>query len=137
MSMDDFRDRLARAAASLGFLVTEIPQDFAKTSDAAVRFLVDRLAAAGVFGAEFAESAIGAVLARERLGSTGVGRGLAFPHGNVSFLERLAGIFAHSDAGIAWNSLDGKPVHHICLMLSSVNRPTDAMRALERLNGAL
>jgi mannitol/fructose-specific phosphotransferase system IIA component (Ntr-type) len=53
---------------------------------------------------------------REELGSTGVGRGIAIPHGRSLVVNRVRLAYAHSPAGIAWRALDDKPVHHFFLI---------------------
>src|SRR5512147_924056 len=52
---------------------------------------------------------------REELGSTGVGRGIAIPHGRSLMVNRVRLAYAHSPAGIAWRALDDRPVHHFFL----------------------
>jgi mannitol/fructose-specific phosphotransferase system IIA component (Ntr-type) len=53
---------------------------------------------------------------REELGSTGVGRGIAIPHGRSLVVNRVRLAYAHSPAGIAWRALDDRPVHHFFLI---------------------
>jgi len=48
---------------------------------------------------------------REKLGSTGIGDGVAIPHGKVSDLNELVVAFGRSKKGIAFDAIDGKPVH--------------------------
>jgi len=55
---------------------------------------------------------------REHLGSTGIGRGVAVPHGRTLAITRLAVIFARSAEGIEFDSMDGKPVHLIFLTVA-------------------
>lgn len=53
---------------------------------------------------------------REELGSTGVGRGIAIPHGRSLVVNRVRLAYAYSPGGIAWRSLDDRPVHHFFLI---------------------
>lgn len=53
---------------------------------------------------------------REELGSTGVGRGIAIPHGRSLILNRVRLAYGHSPAGIAWRAVDDRPVHHVFLI---------------------
>ena len=53
---------------------------------------------------------------REELGSTGVGRGIAIPHGRSLVVNRVRLAYAYSPAGIAWRALDDRPVHHFFLI---------------------
>src|SRR5512143_4012381 len=55
---------------------------------------------------------------REELGSTGVGRGIAIPHGRSLMVNRVRLAYAHSPAGIPWRALDDRPVHHFFLIVA-------------------
>ncbi len=55
---------------------------------------------------------------RESLGSTGIGEGVAIPHGKISNLNDIVVAFGRSEKGIAYDSLDGKPVHLFFLLLA-------------------
>ena len=66
---------------------------------------------------------------REMLGSTGIGRGVAIPHTKHASVERLLGTMAVSQAGVAFDSLDGEPVFIFVLLISPQDRPGDHLRA--------
>lgn len=55
---------------------------------------------------------------RESLGSTGIGKSLAVPHGRTTVTNALTVLYARSEKGIPWESVDGKPVHFIVLILA-------------------
>ena len=55
---------------------------------------------------------------REALGSTAVGNGIAFPHGRSLAVSRLMAIFARSEAGLPFDSLDNKPTHLFFVLLA-------------------
>lgn len=55
---------------------------------------------------------------REELGSTGIGHGIAIPHGRTTAAAKLKIAFGYSRRGIAWGALDGKPVHLVFMVLS-------------------
>lgn len=55
---------------------------------------------------------------RESLGSTGIGKSLAVPHGRTTVTSALTVLYARSVKGIPWDSLDGKPVHFVVLILA-------------------
>lgn len=55
---------------------------------------------------------------RESLGSTGIGKSLAVPHGRTTVTDSLTVLYARSVEGIPWESLDDKPVHFIFLILA-------------------
>jgi PTS system nitrogen regulatory IIA component len=67
---------------------------------------------------------------REKLGSTGVGQGVAIPHGKLSRLERLHGVFARLERPIDFESLDGEPVDLIFLLLAPEGAGADHLKAL-------
>lgn len=73
------------------------------------------------------------LLRRERLGSTGVGGGVAIPHGKLPKLERIVGLFARTDSPIDFESLDGEPVDLIFLLLAPEAAGADHLKALARI----
>jgi PTS system nitrogen regulatory IIA component len=70
------------------------------------------------------------LLQRERLGSTGVGNGVAIPHGKLANLSRIHGVFARLETPIDFESLDGKPVDLIFLLLAPEDAGADHLKAL-------
>ena len=95
--------------------------------------LIASLADAGVINASEQEGIIAAVMRREELGSTGIGRGVAVPHTKHPSVERLIGTVGISSAGVNFNSLDGAKVHLFFLIVSPHDRPSDHLRALEQI----
>jgi PTS system nitrogen regulatory IIA component len=77
------------------------------------------------------------LLERERLGTTGVGRGIAIPHGKLSELERLHGIFAVLEQPIEFDSVDDQPVDLIFLLLAPESAGADHLKALARVSRLL
>jgi PTS system nitrogen regulatory IIA component len=77
------------------------------------------------------------LLQRERLGSTGVGRGIAIPHGRVPGLKRIVTVFARLEEGIAFDSLDGEAVDLIFLLLAPEHAGADHLKALARISRLL
>lgn len=73
------------------------------------------------------------LLQRERLGSTGVGQGIAIPHGKVAGLEHLFGVFARLDKPIDFEALDDEPVDLIFLLLAPEGAGADHLKALARI----
>ena len=55
---------------------------------------------------------------REELGSTGVGRGVAIPHGRTLVVNRVRLAYGHAPAGIPWRAVDDRPVHHFFLIVA-------------------
>ena len=70
---------------------------------------------------------------REKLGSTGIGNGIAIPHGKLPKLERLFGMFARLDRPIDFEALDGQPVDLIFLLLAPEGAGADHLKALARV----
>jgi PTS system nitrogen regulatory IIA component len=68
------------------------------------------------------------------MGSTGIGGGLAVPHARFTGLTRLIGAIADFPAGVDFNSLDGKPVHVVCLFVSPADQPSEHLRVLEAIS---
>jgi PTS system nitrogen regulatory IIA component len=73
------------------------------------------------------------LLQRERLGSTGVGNGIAIPHGKLTSIDRLVGLFARLDRPIDFDSLDGQPVDLVFLLLAPEAAGADHLKALARV----
>lgn len=78
-----------------------------------------------------------ALLQRERLGSTGVGRGIAIPHGRIEGLQRIVSVFARLDEPIPFDSLDDEPVELIFLLLAPEYAGADHLKALARISRLL
>ena len=71
-----------------------------------------------------------ALLQRERLGSTGVGDGIAIPHGKLAKCKRIFGIFARLERPIDFEALDGLPVDLIFLLIAPESAGADHLKAL-------
>lgn len=70
---------------------------------------------------------------RERLGSTGVGHGIAIPHVVVPGLDRTLALFARLDRPIDFDATDDQPVDLICVLLSPEGAGADHLKALARI----
>ena len=79
----------------------------------------------------------GTVLQRERLGSTGVGQGIAIPHGKLEGLDKLFAIFARLETPISYDSMDDQPVDLIFLLLAPESAGADHLKALARISRTL
>jgi PTS system nitrogen regulatory IIA component len=73
------------------------------------------------------------LLQREKLGSTGVGNGVAIPHGKLPKLESVFGLFARLERPIDFEALDGQPVDLIFLLLAPEGAGADHLKALARV----
>jgi len=74
------------------------------------------------------------LMEREALQSTGIGEGVAIPHGKLSGLERLVASFARSRAGIDFESIDGQPTHHFFLLVVPEHSGGQYLKALARIS---
>lgn len=77
------------------------------------------------------------LLERERLGTTGVGGGIAIPHGKLPSLERLYGVFARLDHPIDFDAIDDQPVDLFFLLLAPESAGADHLKALARVSRLL
>lgn len=77
------------------------------------------------------------LLQRERLGSTGVGRGIAIPHGKLPGLQRIVGVFARLAEAIDYDSVDDEPVDLVVLLLAPEGAGADHLKALARISRIL
>lgn len=74
-----------------------------------------------------------ALLQRERLGSTGIGNGIAIPHGRFQGLDRLHGFFARLEKPIDYDAIDGQPVDILFALLAPEGAGADHLKALARV----
>jgi PTS system nitrogen regulatory IIA component len=77
------------------------------------------------------------LMARERLGSTGVGHGVAVPHARLKDLERMHGVFVQLDAPVDFGAMDEQPVDLIFALLAPADHPAEHLRALAKVSRAL
>lgn len=105
--------------------------------ESVIRELVAALVGAGKIAAGNQDSIIGAVMKREELGSTGIGRGIAVPHTKHPSVSELVGTVGVSEEGIDFDSLDGEKVQLFFLLISPPDRPGDHLRALENISRQL
>ena len=77
------------------------------------------------------------ILQRERLGSTGVGNGIAIPHGKLPGVKEITGVFARLDHPVEFEALDDQPVDIVFLLLAPEGAGADHLKALSRIARAL
>ena len=102
-----------------------------------IRELVESLVESAVIKAEDCESILRAIMKREELGSTGIGKGIAVPHTKHPSVTKLVGTVGVSADGVDFNSLDGDKVQLLFLLISPPDRPGDHLRALENISRQL
>jgi PTS system nitrogen regulatory IIA component len=121
----------------LGDLLTPeavLPSLKAKTKKQALQELAEK--AAGLTGLA-ARDILDTLLQRERLGSTGVGRGIAIPHGRMAALKNIFCMFARLEAPIGFDALDDEPVDLIFMLLAPEHAGADHLKALARISRLL
>ncbi len=99
------------------------------------RFAHKQLSAQGV---DLSERLIfDALLERERLGSTGIGQGIAIPHERFESLEKVYGFFASLDTAVDFDAIDEQPVDLVFLLLVPESAVADHLKALNRVSRTL
>jgi PTS system nitrogen regulatory IIA component len=121
------------------FMTTEaiVPEIAADEKPGVIREMVESLQRAGRIESENVEGIIAAIMKREELGSTGIGRGVAVPHTKHPSVNQLIGAVGVSRDGVDFNSLDGEKVQLVFLLVSPPDRPGDHLRALENISRQL
>ncbi len=109
----------------------------ADDKEGVIREITSALLKAGNIAESEYESIVSAILKREELGSTGIGRGVAVPHTKHPSVDRLVGTVGVSIEGVDFNSLDGEKVQLFFLLISPPDRPGDHLRALENISRQL
>ena len=109
------------------------PAVTATTRDGVIRELVESLHAAGQLPNTDIDDVVRAILRREQLGTTGIGRHIAIPHSRHAAVNQLVGTLGVSKAGVPFESIDGEPVYVVVLLISPPDRPGDHLRALENV----
>jgi nitrogen PTS system EIIA component len=109
----------------------------ADSKEEVVREMAQALLEAGKISSGEVESIVKAIMKREELGSTGIGRGVAVPHTKHPSVDRLVGTVAVSRDGVDFESLDGEKVQLFFLLISPPDRPGEHLRALENISRQL
>jgi len=83
------------------------------------------------------DTIVGVLREREKLGSTGIGDGIAIPHGKLKGLKKLVASFGRSKKGIDFQSIDGKPTYLFFLLMAPENTAGVHLKALARISRLL
>ena len=110
-----------------------IPQLASTTRDEAVAELITALSDASAIDPDRVEDITAAILAREAQATTGIGKGIAFPHARIKGVKKAVAVIGCSPEGIAFNSLDGQPVDLVLLLLSSSDDADEHLQAMETI----
>ena len=77
------------------------------------------------------------LIERERLGTTGVGQGIAIPHGRLTEIKKITGIFAKLETPIEYEAVDNQPVELVFMLLAPEGAGADHLKALARVSRLL
>lgn len=110
-----------------------IPGLESQDRDTVILELMDGLIAAGGADPALRDELVRKVLDREKMSSTGFGRGVAVPHVKHKSLEKLVAAVGLSAKGVEFNALDKQPVYSIFLLLSPEDRPEEHLQAMETI----
>ena len=101
--------------------------------DEVIRDLLNMLVASKAMPAKLVERALAAILDRERLGSTAIGRGVAVPHARLEELDEVLVAFGYSRPGVQFSALDSQPVHDVFLVIAPKGRADEYLDLMERI----
>lgn len=121
------------------FVVREaiVPSIESGSKEAVIRELVASLKSTGKVSETDEEHIVKAIMRREQLGSTGIGRGVAIPHAKHESVGKLVGTVGLAPRGIPFESLDNDPVNVFVMLLYAPERPGEHLRALEAVSRLL
>lgn len=102
--------------------------------DGIIAELVDTLVASGGLSADHRDSIVAATIAREELGTTGIGNGVAIPHAKHPAVDRVVATVGVGAAGVDFGSLDGRSTRVFFLLVSPPDAPQDHLQALETVS---
>ena len=109
----------------------------AQTKEELIRELLGLLAKAGAIKAKDVDPLLKILMDREALGSTGIGQGVAIPHGKSNCVNQLVAAFGISQTGVNFQALDGEPVHLVFLLIAPTDSAGPHLKALARISRLL
>ncbi len=124
MKISDFLDK---QGIKIGFVSSE--------KEDAIREMVDLLASVKDIGDK--KGIIKALLERESLGSTGIGQGIAIPHGKTDRVTELTAVLGISSKGVNFEALDGEPVYILFLLVAPKDSAGPHLKALAQISRIL
>ncbi|MCA9407630.1 MAG: PTS sugar transporter subunit IIA [Candidatus Omnitrophica bacterium] len=108
-----------------------------KSKEEVIQEMVDLLVKAGEIDKKFKKKIFEALMAREALGSTAIGQGIAIPHAKYESVKKLVGCLGVSKDGINFDSLDGEPAYIFFLLVAPVDSAGPHLKALARISRLL
>ncbi|MHC5067055.1 MAG: PTS sugar transporter subunit IIA [Planctomycetota bacterium] len=107
----------------------KLPADADKRT--VISLLAHSLADAGRIKSTDLDAVIDGALAREAIGSTGIGHGIAIPHCRTDLVSDIICAYGHAPSGLHFDSLDGAPVHSVFLLLTPHERKSDHLTLMK------
>ncbi len=108
-----------------------------KMKEEVIAELVGLLIDAGAIDKKHKNKILEVLMAREALGSTAIGQGIAIPHGKSEFVKKLVGCLGICRKGIDFDSLDGEPVYIFFLLIAPMDSVGPHLKALARISRLL
>lgn len=93
--------------------------------------LVESLVRARKIQSEHVQTIVDQALEREKIGSTGIGHGIAIPHCKTVVVAQIVCAFGHSNEGLDFDSLDGEPVHSVFLLLTPPDQKENHLQLMK------
>ena len=109
----------------------------AQDKPSVIEELVNLLIKAGAVDKKHKKKVLEVLMAREALGSTAIGQGIAIPHGKCDCVKKLVGCLGISKRGINFDSLDGEPAYIFFLLVAPVDSAGPHLKALARISRLL
>ncbi len=107
------------------------------TKEEIIEELVKLLTTAGVLEKKHKSKVVEILMAREALGSTAIGQGIAIPHGKCEYVNKLVAGLGVSRKGIDFDSLDGEPAYIFFLLIAPIDSAGPHLKALARISRLL
>ena len=107
------------------------------TKEKIIDELVNLLVTAGAIDKRYKLKVFEVLMAREALGSTAIGQGIAIPHGKCECVKKLVGCLGISKKGINFDSLDGEPAYIFFLLVAPIDSAGPHLKALARISRLL
>jgi nitrogen PTS system EIIA component len=107
------------------------------TKEGVIIELVELLISSGAIDRKYKNKILEVLMAREALGSTAIGQGIAIPHGKGDCVKKLVGCLAISKNGINFDSLDGEPAYIFFLLVAPVDSAGPHLKALAKISRLL
>ena len=114
-----------------------VPQLQSVNKEGVIRELSQALVRSGRLPKTQLRGVVRALLDRERLGSTGIGKGIGIPHAKHRAVEQMMGTVGLSGEGVEFAALDGEPVYVVFLLVGPPDRPEEHLAALELVSQTL